>query len=261
MSQLTELQEEPPVLRHEVVTPPVVPTLETLTASLKSVDTATRTHAVRELRTFGTDAVKPLCKALRDRELGVRLAAAEALGEVGDERAIAPLVTALRDLFPGSSPRRARTVGLLAAITFPLSMICYAAMRLYEWGVSPHGIMAILGVALVLLVAGWSKIKPVVAFFAGAPGPTDEGPSLVYARALAHIAERCPAPELRKALPILREIAADGIQQSRRTRADSRKAARRIEALTARLDNLPVVASAPSMNVDSLPGASNGPSA
>jgi hypothetical protein len=136
-----------------------------------------------------------------------------------------------------------------------------AVVRLSEWGASPTLIAVLFGVVLALLVAGRSKVMPIIAFFCDAPNSTDEGPSLVYARALAQIAERCPAPELREALPILQEIAADGLQQSRRTRADARAAARRIENLTARLDTLPVVASAPSLDVDRLPGASSGPGA
>lgn len=259
MRQLTELKEDPSALRHDVVPELECPSLETLTASLGVVDdTTSRSKAARQLQAHGVNAIEPLCAALRDPQLRVRLAAARSLGEVGDERAIPALVAALRELFPGRSPRRYRAVGLLAAITFPLAGISYAVMQLWEWGVSPGNIAALFGLALVLLAATGKKGLRVLAALS-IPRPTQGDPCLVFSQALSRIAERCPAPELREALPLLREIAADGLQQSRYTRADSRKAARRIEELTAQLNALPVIASAPSMDVNSLPGAASGP--
>jgi len=258
MPQLTELHEVPPAQRHEGITSSGRPSLDALKASLGAVQTPTREKAACELVAFGSEAIEPLCAALRDRELRVRLAAAKSLGEIGDERAIPALVAALRELFPGQSPRRYRTVGILAAVTFPLAMICYGVMRLSEWSVPPIGIAIIFGLMVALLAAcGPRRLRALAELWI--PSPSNHDPCLVFSQALARIAERCPAPELREALPLLQEIAADGLQQNRRTRADSRKAARRIEELTAQLDALPVIAGAPSMDVDSLPGASSGP--
>jgi HEAT repeat protein len=44
-----------------------------------------------------TRAVEPLIAALKDRSVNRRLSAAEALGKIGDTRALAPLIVALDD--------------------------------------------------------------------------------------------------------------------------------------------------------------------
>jgi HEAT repeat protein len=46
---------------------------------------------------IGAPAVEPLIAALKDEDVLVRWTAAEALGKIGDERALAPLVSALAD--------------------------------------------------------------------------------------------------------------------------------------------------------------------
>jgi HEAT repeat protein len=259
MRQLTELTEEPPTLRQVTEPAPTGPSLEELTASLGAADTTARAKAAHDLQAFGTAAIEPLCAALRDKEVRVRLAAAKSLGEVGDERAIQPLVAALRDLFPGRSPRRYRTVGILAAITFPIVSIAYGAVKLSEWGVPPTAIGVAFAIMIGLLLASGPVGRWLLLTLLGVPRPTDTSPCPVFSEALARIAERHPTPELREALPTLKEIAADSIQQNRRTRANSRKVVRRIEALTAQLEALPVTASAPVTDAEILPRASDGP--
>jgi hypothetical protein len=76
----------------------------------------------------------PLGAALRDNETPVRIAAAEALGEVGDERSISPLVEALRDCFPARSARRSRIGGILFVITVPLALIAFVGMAIVTRG-------------------------------------------------------------------------------------------------------------------------------
>lgn len=44
-----------------------------------------------------TRAVEPLIAALQDEDVELRRAAAQALGEIGDSRAVEPLIAALRD--------------------------------------------------------------------------------------------------------------------------------------------------------------------
>jgi HEAT repeat protein len=248
MQQLTQTPEEATNTHAPVSPPPASPAFEELVTSLATGAVQEQVDAARTLREFGPAAIEPLVQALRDKEVRVRLAAAKSLGAVGDERAVKPLVTALRELFPGASPRRYRTVGILAAITFPVAMLMYGWMRLSELGVPPAAMYS-----LIALLAVFSpKLYRIYVALTFQPAE-NSNPCRVFTEALARIAERCPAPELRAALPALNEIVADGLQQDRRTRADSRKVARRIEELTAQLDQLPVTASPPAPDVDSLP--------
>ena len=57
-----------------------------------------REQAVRRLAEIGAPAVAPLCEALKDRRVTVRRVAARALCEIGDARALGPI---LRVLFAG----------------------------------------------------------------------------------------------------------------------------------------------------------------
>jgi len=260
MQQLTQQNEEPIAKGHLTEPTPTGPTFEELVASLGAAETAARTNAARELQRYGAAAIEPLCAALQDKEIRVRLAAAKSLGEVGDERAIQPLVAALRDLFPGRSPLRYRVVGILAAITFPIVSIAYGAVKLSEWGAPPIAIGLAFAAIMGWLLSRGPVGARILLTLLGVPAPTDSSPCPVFSEALARIAERHPTPELREALPTLKEIAADNIQQDRRTRADSHKAARRIEALTAQLESLPVTASPPAAcNAETLPRPSDGP--
>ncbi len=52
---------------------------------------------VRVIRRIGEPAVLPLINALKDESSSVRSGAAEALGEIGDARAVQPLIDALKD--------------------------------------------------------------------------------------------------------------------------------------------------------------------
>src|SRR5687768_12680906 len=72
---------------------------------------AARVRAARRLQDYGPLALEPLCGALRDHELNVRVAAAESLGYIGDERAVQPLTEALRHCFVGQSAHRQLVVG------------------------------------------------------------------------------------------------------------------------------------------------------
>jgi HEAT repeat protein len=259
MRQLNQIQEEPVEVRLNAAAAPVGLSFDELVRTLSAGKLADRVEAARTLPRFGAAATEPLGASLRDKELRVRLAAATSLGEIGDERAIQPLVAAMRELFPGSSPRRYRTVGMLAAITFPLAGLLAAASRLAELGVSQTVITAAFAAVVVLIAANGKKAYRILGTLLSDSGYDGGNPCLVFSRALAQIAERCPAPELREALPTLKEIAADGLQHNLRTRADSRRAIRRIEALTAQLEVLPVTASPPTARADELPGASEAP--
>src|SRR5450759_2332909 len=61
-------------------------------------DPAVRRAAAEALGQIGdARAVEPLIAALKDESWGVRRAAAEALGQIGDARAAEPLIAALKD--------------------------------------------------------------------------------------------------------------------------------------------------------------------
>ena len=60
-------------------------------------DRENRSSAVKELVEIGESAVEPLIAALEDRRWVVRAYAAEALGKIGDKRAVKPLIQALKD--------------------------------------------------------------------------------------------------------------------------------------------------------------------
>ena len=220
----------------EVLPSPSAATFQELLVALREGSVETRADAARQLRDFAPECVEPLCAALKDTEEPVRSAAAESLGLIGDERAVQHLVEALKAGFPGKSARRHRVVAVLACITVPLALIAGVAMLIATKGE---------GFGDALLNANW---------FSGG-GKVKVHNTRAIAQALTKIADRSPTPGLREALPELREIAADSIQQDKRSRAASRAAARKIDALTTKLDALPVVATAPGLDEATLPRA------
>jgi HEAT repeat protein len=72
-------------------------TIVSLIADLTSDDGVVRVKARRELVSSGDEAVKPLIKALADRNQWVRWEAAKALGQIGSPAATHALVEALED--------------------------------------------------------------------------------------------------------------------------------------------------------------------
>lgn len=71
--------------------------LEKCLEALRSSDESIRAAAVSALLGMGKEAVGYLIEALSDRHYGVRIAAAEALGEIGDPAAVEALVRTLGD--------------------------------------------------------------------------------------------------------------------------------------------------------------------
>jgi len=213
--------------------------------SLRHGPLATRLETARLLRRAGPSAVEPLCFALRDRDLAVRIAAAESLGQVGDARAVQPLMEALRDSFIGRSGWQHLFIGgLMVVATILLLLLCMAT--------------AILTLSIDPFSLSGSSSKSGDPQSAGCP---QSALRQAVIRALVHIAERHPAPELRDVLPDLKAMALDVLQQEAGTRAASRDAARRIDALTEKLKSLPVPASMPAMDASELPRPAGAPSA
>jgi hypothetical protein len=205
-----------------------------------------RRSAVAQLADFPIDWTHPvLCEALRDPDLQVREAAAGVLGRHGDERAIGPLLEALRSGFVGRSARW----NLLAG-----------------WGLAlaTAVMFAGLGAGVLFLKVGgmmWLALNIGTSIYKAIRTRRQErgraNPALIDA--LLTIGERSPTPELRAALPDLRAVSADVFQQAQNTRLLSRRAADRLEALTERLKDLPLTAQAPAASPDSLPRSAETP--
>ncbi|HTE21007.1 MAG TPA: HEAT repeat domain-containing protein [Armatimonadota bacterium] len=204
----------------------------------------TRVETATALGDCGVWAVEPLCLALQDREPAVRIAAAESLGHLGDQRAVQPLTGALRACFLHRSGWKQLVMGPVVLVGGTL--------------------LFVFCLLLCLLCGGGSTVLADI--------PRDvwkhfrdrrsQG-RLVQAitGALVLIAERHPTPELRSALPDLKAMATDVLQQEPGTRAASRDAAHRINALTEKLKSLPVPASTPAPDAAALPRPAGAPTA
>lgn len=208
---------------------------EGLRARLFTAVPDVKMEAARTLRHYGLPAVEPLCLALRDPDLRVRTAAAESLGELEDPRAIQPLVEALRALFARRSARWdfwvgvAQVLGMLTALG--LTLATFTAVR----NRSLHQSAELLN-----------------EFEDGRQRRNDLLQAI--ATALGRIGERHPSTELCSILPELKFVARDVIQQRKSTRAASREAAARIEALAAHLQELPVPVADGRAELVDLPG-------
>jgi hypothetical protein len=214
-----------------------------LLSELDSEEPTTRAAAARSLGREGGDAVEALVAALNDEEPVVRRAAARSLGEVGDERAVQPLLTALRAGCVGKSPRKQIIAGVLM-LGVGLLFAALAITRITAFKI---------GAVWWLFWAGsW-----IYNYFKGRREAGETYRALTDA--LVRIAERCPTPELRNAVPDLRAIAADFVQQGRVTRLTTQAAADRIETLTEKLKSMPVASAAPGMNATVLPRAAEAP--
>lgn len=208
---------------------------EGLRARLFTAVPDVKMEAARTLRHYGPSAVEPLCFALRDPDLRVRTAAAESLGELEDPRAIQPLVEALRALFARCSARWdfwvgvAQVLGMLTALG--LTLATFTAVRSRSLHQSPE--------LLNEFEDGRQRRNDLLQ---------------AIATALGRIGERHPSAELCSILPDLKFVARDVIQQRKSTRAASREATVRIEALAAHLQELPVPVADGRAELVDLPG-------
>jgi HEAT repeat protein len=90
------------------------PAMEPLIKALRDRRVVVRRNAAEALGEIGdARAVDPLVKVLGDRNSDVRTTAAKALGKIGDERAVEPLIKALSDDYDdwGVRERAARALG------------------------------------------------------------------------------------------------------------------------------------------------------
>jgi hypothetical protein len=219
-----------------VLLPPVKhATYESLARELRGGAVESRRQSARILGTYGARAVEPLCAALEDQDAEVRIAAAEALGLLGDERAVRPLGEALRGSLVGRSARRQLAVGVMVVLA-----VCLFAI-VWFWGLKIGG-----SVWLFITVLKHTA-RP---YFRGRQAQSRVTRAIT--EALMRIAERNPTPELHAVVPELKAIAVDTLQHEKATRVVSRDAAHRIESLTEKLKSMPLPA-APAVAADQLP--------
>jgi len=186
-----------------------------------------------------------LYAALEDRDPDVRAAAAGVLAERGDERAIAPLLAALRASFSGGSARRNLIVGWTLIGLFGLLLLGLLT------GVVVFKVGGLIWVAFNIFNAVVQGVRERRRKRGSA------NPAILDA--LGRIAERCPTPELRAALPDLQVMAADAFSHDAGARRLSRETAARIADLTERLKHLPLAAHAATAPTATLPRPSEGP--
>jgi hypothetical protein len=209
--------------------------VKALTERLVTGSTVTKVEAIRQFAYYGELAVMPLCAALRDRAPDVHTAAAETLGEVGDERAIRPLADALQRCFDGGSAVRNVLLGIGAVFGMVVLLLLALVTTIMTTG----------GTAL------WEWGKVVAELWRSRRRRTER--IRILTEALARISERTGSPELRRVLPDLRIVALDVLSQGRQTRATSRAAVARIEALTSELRDLPLPATGEPLRTPTLP--------
>jgi hypothetical protein len=183
--------------------------------------------------------------ALEDEDQAVRTIAARAVGDYGDAASAEPLTRALRRGFlMGTAHRQQLAVFLGGPIVFVVLL-----------GLMSEGVLLELGVVAAAFSALAGEV--VTAFYRRRQLRSEV--SLAITEALAKIADRSPTPALRAALPDLRAIAADVVQQEASSRRVSRETAAKIESVTAASKNLPVPAESPAPQPDALPRASAAP--
>jgi hypothetical protein len=210
--------------------------VEPLREAMGSECAETRRVVLLALEQIGGEEVHTLLReGLKDPEMSVRQAAAEALGRVGDERDIGPLTEALRACFARGSARRQLWAGV--AVLSGLVLLCLGLMIL-------PGIGSSLGA-----IGAW--VYPLVQYYY--IRRRKSALCRAITEALAAIAERTPSPEARAVLPELRAMAADVIQQDRASREACRAAAARIRELTENVKSLPIAGGAVTPAAGTLP--------
>ncbi|MBM3459075.1 MAG: hypothetical protein FJX77_11160, partial [Armatimonadetes bacterium] len=213
-------------------------------------------------------AMDPLAVALHDSDPGVRREAALALGRVGDNRAVDPL---LRALAHRKGSNQIPLIEALGYLSHPRAAqwLCrcveeseFAAQSAAEESLVRQGVAALPAIldrfqapslrteALLISVAGQLGVAAVAPLCA----LLEDRRGYVRARAaltLARIAARCPAVQLRAALPILRKL--HGRWPSPAERVAYQVALDRIEEATSELQYLPLPGQAVCLSPRNLP--------
>ncbi len=216
-------------------------------AYLREVDALTagsrgeKRDAANALVQYGEAALEPLCGALMDPDNRVKVAAARALAELGDPRAIPALAAALREGLSGGTARS----HILAAGK--------AVLRAYSVMVAGGVVSILLDMPLIQCLVLYPPFIVTWNWFVERRDRSLVNQAIV--EATVALGEASPTPELRKLLPDLRTLALDRIQQEGTARQAFTKAADRIDTLTANLKSLPVVSEPPASEPSTLPVA------
>jgi hypothetical protein len=217
------------------------PAVELLGGVLRGgADTAVRRAAIDSLEEIGgREAQEELYWGLADSDPKLRVAAAQALGRIGDEAAIPRLTGALRSCFVQGSARRQWWIGIGVLVG---ALLLFAGIVAGSVALQIGGLIG----AMMQFI-----LRPVFRYYRQRRAQSEVCRAIT--EALAGIAERHPNPGLRALIPDLEAVSSDMLQQEGRTRATSRAAAARIRELTESLKSLPIAAGPASPDVDSLP--------
>ncbi len=208
-------------------------------AHFRGGNSGVRVRMIRRMGRLGVPAVGKLCWALRHHDPAVVTAAAQALGEIGDPRAVEPLVKTLRRNLLGGSGTRQLWVG---SLTWWCCLVCSVW---WGWTIlsGGKGSLLTLGVMLASILASLLR------------NHSERRSALRAAcvEALGRIAEASSSLEVRSVLPDIRALARDTYIQKPGTHGTTLEALRRIEAATAVAHQLPLPASPQADTSDTLP--------
>lgn len=220
-----------------------------LLASLRDGCAAERLEAVQQVReTLGGEALEPLCAALRDVRLPVRVVAAMELGMLGDARAIPSLREALRrSMYGGSASQHIR------------NNLSFVALWAFFWVLASTWIL----IHFPVWVGGMGAL---ILGFLTRPGKyltrsrRESRFAAAVAVALARITEQQVTPDVLGVTEELRILAGDRLHQEGMARELIRKAAERIEEATSDFRNLPLVSAPVAAGVEAqLPRVAEAP--
>lgn len=207
--------------------------------ALASGSRGEKLEAATALLQYGEAALEPLCSALSDPDDRIKVAAARALAELGDSRAVPSLTAALRK---GLSGGTARSHFL-------------AAGRAVFWAIGATTVagcvVTLLGVPLLYSLLGYPPCIITLNWLLARRARSRV--HQVFTDVIVALAEAKPTPELRELLPDLRMLAVDRLQQEPEARQAFSGAAERIDLLTRDLRVLPIAATGPPLDTDALP--------
>ncbi len=211
--------------------------------ALKGGNRRERCEAAASLPQYGGEAFEPLCAVLADPDDHLKIAAANALAALGDPRAIPAITKALRDGLVGGNAREhmlnARfTLGLALGGTLLLVILLDLPQPLFQ----------VLAMQPLIWWSHWQRGRH-------ARSRVHE----VFADAIVTLGEVRPTLELRELLSDFRTLAADRLQQAPEARQAFTEAAERIDLLTRDLKVLPIAATGPPLDRDSLPRPAKAP--
>jgi hypothetical protein len=218
---------------------------DTLGASLKSSDPAEVRRAEQLLLQLGPDAVELLGPLLRHREAGVRKAAVEWLGRIGDARAIEPLRRALEQVEGRSERHRRRGVAYLIIAPMVAQLVARVLWQHFSAFPATTAPLEMFSSAIVQTFGMAGAVLWLTRVCHRSAAPLIE--------ALGSVAARNTALEFAGLTAELSAIAGNRLLQPRETREAARGAAAAIGSAVGAREGLPVPAHPPMADATSLP--------